>query len=169
MDITTALAQAKRPEKVVQICLRGDLRAEFERADAELQQVERTALGAPSLADGGRRRELVDRIESLRQQMLAESVEFTLRAVSRGAWVQLVAAHHKPEGGVDSATFLPVVLRACLVDPELTEEQWAILDDTLTSAQYEVLSEAAWALNRGDVDVPFSPTASRIVQSSEAE
>jgi len=170
MDITTALAEAQRPEKVVPLCLRGDLRGEFEAAEAELTTLQRTVRTAPSLADGGREREIAERIEHLRQEMLAQSVDFRMRALGRRAWNTLVEAHQKPDdSGIDTTTFLPAIVRACLVDPVLTDEQWTTLldGDLLTSAQFEMLSDAAWSVNRGSVDVPFSPAALRITSSSE--
>lgn len=171
MDITTALAEAKRPEKTVPICLRGDLRAEFEAAESELTEQQRYERTAPSLADGGRRRELAERLELLRMEMLEASVDFRMRGLGRRAWNKLVEEHQKPDNsGIDTETFLPAIVRACLVDPVLTDQQWAALfddDGILTSAQFEALSDAAWSVNRGSVDVPFSPAALRITSSSE--
>ena len=171
------IAAAKLPEKSVPICLRGDLLSEWDTADAELMQISRTELVAPSLADGGRRRALAEQMEALREQMLAESVQFRLRAVGRRRWTQLLAEHPPRDGvdsdralGVNGETFFTAIVRACVVEPVLTEAQWAgLLDETLTSAQFEALADAAWTLNRKGVDVPFSRAASRVVGSTEPE
>jgi len=45
------------------------------------------------------------------------------------------------------------------------DEDWAALDQSLTSRQFDDLSDAAWSLNRREVDVPFSRAASRILRS----
>jgi hypothetical protein len=71
-------------------------------------------------------------------------------------------------------------VRRCLVDPVLTAEQWRTLlgdpddvrakliaegkadevrDGVLTDRQFGAMSDAAWSLNRRDVDVPFSSAA----------
>ena len=41
--------------------------------------------------------------------------------------------------------------------------------DTLTENQFEDLAGAAWYLNRGDVDIPFSSDASELMRASAAE
>ncbi|HEY9414795.1 MAG TPA: hypothetical protein VIQ30_08570 [Pseudonocardia sp.] len=177
MDITTALADAKRPEKTVSICFRGDLRAEFEAVEAQLQQMERTDLVAPSLASGGPRRQLAERLEELRQEMIDGSVEFRLRGVGRRAWTQLMADHPpRPDAdedrglGLNADTFFHALIRTSTVEPALSDVQWdTLLDDTLTSSQFQALADGAWVVNRGSVDIPFSPAASRIRSSSPPE
>lgn len=96
--------------------------------------------------------------------------------------------------GVNTETFFEVMVRACTVEPQLSPEVWRILlgdsqaarthleaelgaeraaaeieDGKLTDRQFDDLSNAAWALNRRDVDVPFSRAASRIRENSEPE
>lgn len=175
MDIKTALASARRPEKVVPICLRGDLLGEFDAAESELQQLEKTVLSAPSLAAGGRRRQIAERLDALRQQMLDESVPFRLRGLGRAAWTQLMSEHPPRDDaeramGMNGGTFFPALVRASVVEPEISSEEWdTLLADVLTSAQFEALADAAWAVNRSGVDVPFSRAALRIQSTSEPE
>lgn len=177
MDITTALRDGKRPERIVELCFAGDLRAEHEAAAAELERLDRTDLVAPSLVSGGKRREVAARIEELEQRMLADSVRFRVRGVGRRAWTKLLAEHPPREGndsdrglGVNMETFFDAIVRASVIEPQLTDEQWGeLLDDALTDAQFQALADAAWAVNRGSVDVPFSPAASRVVTSSGRE
>jgi len=174
-DFAALLAGAALPERTVMICLRGDLAADHEAAERELEQAAKTA--GDSLAGNGAA-EIADRIEALEARMREHSYEFRLRALPKPKWRKLVAGHPprrdddnemlEPDKylGVNAETFYDAIIRACLIDPELTDEQWEQLVDTLTDQQYESLSDAAWALNRRDVDIPFSRAASAMKRNS---
>lgn len=176
-NFKTMLAEAKLPETTVMICLRGDLAADHEAAERELAEAEQRT--GESLAGSGAG-EIVDRISALEDQMREHSYEFRLRALPRPAWRALVA-EHPPRRDVDNAivqtdligvnaeTFYDAIIRACLVDPELDDADWAALEGALTDRQYDELAEAAWGLNRREVDIPFSLAASRTRQVSAGE
>jgi hypothetical protein len=171
MDITEALAGARLPEKTVPICLRGDLQARFEELERQLVAAQRDT--SDSLAAGSRPRELAEQIEALRREMADHTVTFTLRAVPRRAWTKLVADHPPREDnqvdrvlGVNEETFISVLIREATVDPELTDDQWDLLDEKLTEFQWQKLFNAAWSLNARDVDVPFSHAASTILRAT---
>jgi hypothetical protein len=180
-DFKAMLASAKLPEKTVQICLRGDLAAEHETAEKALEQAEKNALSADSL-DGGGVGELADRLEALEAQMREHTYPFRLRALPKPKWRALVAEHQPRRDddgevlaadrflGVNADTFFEAITKACVVDPEMDDDDWRVLlDEKLTDAQFDTLSEAAWGLNRRDVDVPFSRAASRLNRSSASE
>lgn len=168
------LAAAKLPEKTVPICLRGDLQAEFEELERQLSEAEKKA--GDSLAGSGARA-IAQKIEALREQMLEHTVEFRLRAMPRPKWKAFVAEHppRKAEDGsvderdkwmgINTDTFFDVLVRASIVDPQLDDDDWATLDANLTDRQFDQLSDAAWGLNRREVDVPFSRAASKILGS----
>lgn len=171
------LDEAKLPEATVMICLRGDLAADHERAERELEQAEQA--GADSLAGSGAG-ELADRILALEDEMREHTYEFRLRALPRAQWRALCAAHppRKAEDGsvvdtdrigVNAETFYDAIIRACLVDPELDDADWNQLVEALTDRQYDEISDAAWALNRREVDIPFSHAASRMKRASAGE
>jgi hypothetical protein len=152
-NFKTMLAEAKLPESTVMICLRGDLAADHEAAERELKRAEEAS--ADSLAGSGAG-ELVDR------------------------WRALVAEHPpRRDGdngivdsdriGVNAETFYDAIIRACLVDPELDDDEWAQLVDALTDRQYDDIADAAWSLNRREVDIPFSHAASRMKRASSGE
>jgi hypothetical protein len=61
--------------------------------------------------------------------------------------------------GVNEDEFIAALLRECLVEPELDEQDWAVLEDTLTYAQYNELGTTAWFINQEAVNVPFLPPA----------
>jgi hypothetical protein len=179
------LGTARLPEKTVDICLRGDLAADFAQADEALAKAQKRNL--ESLAGGGDVGELLERVQALQAEMAESTYTFRLRALTRPKFRALVRAHPSrripseddPEElvvhpadqyvGVNADTFYDALIRACLVDPaDLGDAEWEQLVESLNDWQYESLSDTAWALNRSDVD-PFSRVASRMTQASESE
>jgi hypothetical protein len=170
-DFAALLADAKLPERTVPICMRGDLVAEHETADRELQ----------ALADkpvtkfaGDGRGELQNRVRDLEGQMLEATYPFRFRALARKDWHAFVAEHPPRPGNEQDAaleantdTFFDALIRKCLVDPVLDDEAWFRLTESLTDRQYDLLAGAAWGLNRKDVNVPFSQAAWRQNGTSE--
>lgn len=177
-DFAALLAGAKLPERTVQICLRGDLAAEHEALERQLELAEKQAIN--SLAGNGAA-DLAEQIEALQDQMQASTYPFRFRALPRPQFRQLVNAHPPRRNEqneiveedqfilVNSETFFDAMIRACLVDPELDEQGWADLAESLTDHQYSELSNAAWGINRREVDVPFSLAASRMRRGSGDE
>ncbi|MFG3710127.1 hypothetical protein [Micromonospora sp. NPDC047730] len=179
-DVKALIRGAKLPETTVSVCLAADLVAQFEQRERELVNARRAA--GSSLAGSSKARELAEQIEALRQEMAESTVDFRLRAMPRPEWRAFVAAHppRKVEGGkvheddahlgVNAETFFDALVQKSTVSPELDAEDWRLLlDEKLTDRQFDELSNAAWALNRREVDVPFSHAASRILRSSGTE
>lgn len=180
-DIKSILAEARLPERTVPICLRGDLVATHEELERQLEEANRKA--GDSLAGNGAG-ELVDKIEALQEEMRAATVTFRLRALPKPAWRALLAEHpprhdddDKPLAedavvGVNMDTFWDAIARACLVEPEVDDETWALMagpDGKLTDNQLGRLADAAWAVNRGDVSVPFSRAVSQARRTTSTE
>jgi hypothetical protein len=66
----------------------------------------------------------------------------------------------------------PALIRASVFEPELDDEDWEALigpEGILTDRQFGTLSDAAWFLNRGEVNVPFSHAASLARRSTGTE
>lgn len=198
-DFKALLAAAKMPERAVPICLRGDLTAEFEELERQLDDAQRVV--AASIEDAATAGGIAERMEELRREMLAHTYQFRLRAMPRPAWRAFIAEHpprKDPETGevderdkyvgINSETFYPALIRASVVDPVLSDDGWRQLlgddeterarrraagepveDGVLTDRQFDTLSSAAWGLNRRDIDVPFSLAASRMTWSSGTE
>jgi hypothetical protein len=166
MDIASLIRDAKLPEKTVPICLRPDLAMQYEELADSL--VEAKKVGAGSLAGNPEVPALSAQMETLKEQMKDSTAVFTLRALPRSRFRNL-ANEHPPrkdaEGnildvdraGVSDATFPEALVRECLVAPELNEELWTMLTEKLTDRQFQELVDAAWSLNRSEIDVPFSP------------
>jgi hypothetical protein len=171
-EIKALLAGARRSERTVPICLRGDLVAEMQDIERDLLRLEATR--SASLEGDPEAVPLAERAAALREEMLAHTVTFVVRAVARRRWTELMAAHPPREGdeadkvlGVNLDDMVEVLLRECTVEPQLDDDDWEhLLSEVLSDAQYEALTTAVWAVNTRDVSVPFSPAASRILQSS---
>ena len=95
VDIADLLKQAKLPERTVELCLRGDLQAEFELLDRQLQEArerEPSSMGD----DGGAA--VAAQIEDLRQQMKEAMITFRLRALPRRRFAELLTNYPPREG-----------------------------------------------------------------------
>jgi hypothetical protein len=179
-------ADAQRAQRSVKVCLRNDLVADWEAADRELTRVQAERLATDSKEAGAGTAELADKVRALEALMNEQADEWLLRAMPRHQFRALMAAH-PPRKGEDGepvegdrvfnrATFFPALIRASVVSPELDDEDWAWLlgddeaeDGVLTDRQFSDLEDAAWFLNRGEVDVPFSLAASQTAQASGGE
>jgi hypothetical protein len=105
--------------------------------------------------------------------MQASTVTLRLRALPRMEYRRMLGEHPQREGnaadesfGANSDTFFEALLRASVVDPTLSAEQWDRLLAAITDGQFDVLVTAALSLNRRDVSVPFSPAASAVIRGS---
>jgi len=177
-NFKSMLAEAKLPERTVAICLRGDLAADHAAAERELEAAQKRP--ADSL-EGNGVGAIVEHIEALEAQMREHTYDFRLRALPKPEFRALVAAY-PPRRGEDGeivdqdryimANFdelLPALVRACTVDPSPEEIDWDDLDSKLTDRQQGDLADAAWFVNRGEVDVPFSRAASLAKRSFAGE
>jgi hypothetical protein len=182
-SFTDFLGTAKLPERTLPVCMRGDLVAEFEDLNRQLEEAEETRDN--SLDAGSEVAEILDRIKALQDQMKTETYVFRLRALPRRAYRALMADHpprritnsegedkiHEQDQfpGVNAETFFEPLLRASIIDPELDEPTWLMLLDRLTDRQFEDLALTAFLLNRNEVDVPFSSAASRLSRTISHE
>lgn len=166
------LADAKLPRRIVSVCLRGDLTAEVQRIEDELQETQ-TSSAPARLSDGGRDEVLAQQLEDLRTQMLDESIELELEARSALAWRSLKSKH--PVGanpsptdnvlGADSTPFFNEAVRASIISPKVDDEDWEHLTAVLSEGEWSKLVEAVYALNEVPVDIPFSQRAYAILRA----
>ena len=165
-DVDAILTGARLPEDRVPVCTRSDLVVQWQRLGQELAAAQLKSKADPRLA-GGDTAKLVERMEALRAEVEASTVEFVLRGLPRKAWNELVEAHppRKNDDGdvqmdVNRETFLPALVKASTVEPKLKDETWqALLDpasELLSTQQWRHLWRACWNLNVRELDVPFS-------------
>lgn len=147
------IADAKPPARTVEVCLRGDLTADLERATRAL------ALATANEADTT---EAMAQIAALRKQMAAATVEVTLTAMPRGDWLSLIAGHPPRDGndtdqrvGFNTETFYDAAIRRSWAAPEATDDDLTGLLGALNDRQFNDLADAAWSVNAGGVSVPF--------------
>ncbi|PWR08572.1 hypothetical protein DKT68_15255 [Micromonospora acroterricola] len=169
-DFDAILTGARLPEDRVPVCTRGDLVVEWRRLARELAESKVKGAADPRLGGDGTG-PLVERMEALRAEVEASTVEFLLRALPRKQWNELADAHpprkdggrvHPDDAalGANRETFLPALVRASTVEPKLKDDTWAALLDAsgelLVEQQWRQLWRACWNLNMTEVDVPFS-------------
>lgn len=174
VDIKEFLAGARLPERTVAICLRGDLVAEHQQAERELERAEKTPVD--SLAGNGAA-EIAEHIRAIESEMQASVYEFRLRGLPAPKFRAFKAEHpirikdDEPVKddvifGFNVETGFEPLARMCLIEPQFDDETWPQFMDTLTEQQFEEIAAAAWYLNRGDIDIPFSSAASRLIRAS---
>jgi hypothetical protein len=169
----------QRPTRSIEICLKGDLVADWEAAERELNRAREEQRSASSKEAPGLG-SLIEQVRALEAQMREHTETWVLRAMPRHKFRALVAAHQPRKGddgepiaedarlGLNRATFFPELIKATVVTPELDDEDWAWLlgdeaageDGVLTDRQFGDLEDASWFVNRGEVEVPFSHAAS---------
>jgi len=169
-DAVALIKGAKRPEKIVPICLRPDLNAEIDRLEGELGR-QRPSERLIGNAENVR---IAKQIEAVREQMRQSTVEFHFRALGRKEFREFTANHAPRDGdaddqrqGINRETYAFDLVRMCLVSPTLDDETYATLvDDTLSAGQWGQMADAAIGLNIQDAKVPYSSNASLILSSS---
>jgi hypothetical protein len=181
-------ADAKRKEDTYPVCLRGDLNADWQNANRELERAQKEAQFSDA-KEGTVRDDLAERVRAIEQQMLEHTETWRLRAMPRHKFRALVAAHPPRLGedgepvdedkrlGINRETFTPALISASVVEPVLDDEDWAWLfgdendDDSgvLNDRQIGDLEDMAWFLNRDQVAVPFSVAASLATRDTASE
>lgn len=171
-DIDALLDQARKPERTVRVCLRGDLVADIEEKERQIAE----SMTSDRVA--GPRAALGDEIDALREQMEAASVTLRLRALNRRAWADLEAKHpprkddagelHRLDAvvGFNNDALFAEAIPQSLVDPELTPAQLDRLLDAITNQQYDEIVTCVYILNCQRITVPFSALASASRDSS---
>jgi len=172
-ELDSLLDNAKPPFAEIPICLRGDLQAAWEKLDAQLIDLRNAAAATLAGTPSTEQVELAGQIKALEEQMANSTVIVRLEALSRRPWRDLIEAHQPREGnagdaslGFNQETYFDALVGACIVSPEFDEERLEKFLNKITPNQFDTLSGAAWGLNRRDVSVPFSRTASLINMSS---
>lgn len=172
------MAEAKLPERTVDLCLRGDLVADFQALEAELDAAR---IAAGDSLDSGTG-EIVERMEAIQAEMRENTYPVRLRAMRGPDFRALLAQHparRNEDGeispdersfGFNVDTFFEPLLRACLIDPEIvSKDDWEQFVGGITDYQFNELAITCLTLNRGKVDIPFSLAASMMKSSSGGE
>ncbi|GIF14782.1 hypothetical protein [Actinoplanes teichomyceticus] len=175
------LKRARRPRRTVEICLAGDLVDEFERLGKKLLEAQQKQTASASIEDSGEVVEIAEQMEALRPQIRELTEPFVIEAIS-GTKYRTLKQKYPPHEGEDGQIidqdkalnvhvddFAEPLIRACLVEPQFSDELWAETLEAITDGQWDELFHAAILVNEGRLTVPFSPVASAIVQSNSSE
>lgn len=156
MALSKALRNAKRPERVVDICFDESLTDEYRGLRA-------AQINDHSMAGGDVE---TPEMAALKEQIREATEYFTLRSVSRSQLMNLIAEHPPREGdvadeavGFNRDTYHEALVRASVVEPELSPADWDELDGILTPGQWTRLMAAANELSMASGHVPFSSSA----------
>ena len=174
----------KRPQQTVEFIEDATLAQAHEDAVAELQRLVRDDHKAERFVDP-ERKAAAERVKAVEAEAEKSILVFTLQAVGRKRYNELVAEHPAREGndadqavGVNQDTFFDALIGECILrvnrkhdnsvedfDPR---KEWSALADEMTDGQYAEFVTAAQELNRGMVRAPFpSRLASAIRESDE--
>lgn len=184
-DFEALLDEAELPERTVNVCLQGKLRGDWELLSEQLQEAKQRDRESMS-DDGGR--SIAEQMEALEERMRAATVAVRLRALEEADGVpgrtrfNRLLAEHPPRKenrldatlGLNKDTFFDALIPMSVVDVTAHDGDVHVPDGKwvnrmlgrITAKQWDDLANAAFVLNGGGVDVPFSPAASRITQDS---
>jgi hypothetical protein len=184
------LAGAERTQDSMMIHLPGPLRSEWKQVKEEYDRKKASQSPTQMLnADTGLTK-LAARLAELEEQMAENSIEVTVRALRRHrtpstpaeelTWRELCDKHPPRKGkdakpvpedatGVNMETFPEPLIRASLIGPDLSPEEWdTLLYEYMTDRQFDALFGLCWSLNKSLVDIPFSFAASKTLSSGTA-
>lgn len=172
-SVDALIASAALPRRTIHVCVRGDLVAEVERLEREIS-AQHNPLGDTRLTGNAEARKIAEQIESLRAEMQDSTIEFVLQALPRRAFQKFYADHPPRDSNADdkamgynTETFHDDLVRASIVEPVLSDEQWGQLADNMTAAQWHEFVTASQTLNMERVSIPFSLSASAALQRSD--
>ena len=170
-DVRALIAGAKRREVSFSLCLAGDLVAEHQALEAELDALMNQGgwTAAPD-DDANPAVVLAAQILDVQKRMAEHTVDLRLRALKRAEWDGLLDAHPAREGRDEAwnlSSLLPAIIAACLCDPEMTEAQVDDLLDVINDGQRQALGAAAFEVNQEATTVPFSERASAVTRWRE--
>jgi hypothetical protein len=146
-----ALKAAKLPEKVVPVCLDASAIEAYREAEAEARRAAADSLGGK-----------LDVPEALAEAVEAATIRFTLRALPRRQWTDLLKAHPPRKDhlddrkvGYNEETFYEALVRASVADPVPTDKEWEQIDEVLVEGEWIRLVTAAQTLNLAGSKLPF--------------
>jgi hypothetical protein len=122
-------------------------------------------------------------VQELEAQMRDSTVTFLIRGLKRGEWQELTAANPpRDKNQLDAgygynieAVMLTAIPKSIVSVTNTKDEplpfdpatEWDGLAEDMTNSQYEDFVLAVMKVNTGRNDVPFSLSASRMIQDSE--
>jgi len=181
------LAAAQRAQDSMTVHLPGPLRAEWQQVKEAYDRKNASQTAQQMLNPDAGLKRLAAQLAELEEQMAENAIVITVQALRRQrtpatpvdelTWKELCEKHPPRKGkdgkplpedstGINMKTFPEPLIRASIVAPDLSPEEWdTLLYEVLTEAQFDGLFEICWRLNRNKVDVPFSFAVSKTLKS----
>ena len=167
------VAAAKPIRKTVRLCTDGDLLAEHERLEAQLEQAHNAQVMGGKLNSAGEVRRLAEAVQKCEKAIRAAEDEYEFEKLSGTKWSTLKDEHGPREGKErverwNPETFPKAAVAASCVSPEGMDDAavFSAFWDGLNEAQRDVLFRGAYAANEDGASVPFSATASLVLSTS---
>lgn len=172
----------KRAQTLVDLCTDLSLAAEHERLTQKLS----AAASVKDDRENDPRAAVAREITDLEQRMEAATVTFTLAALPRKRYAEIVAAHPPRDGDTNDETFglnVATAVDAILAEPDVVvavtnkatgepedfdPAAWSDLADEMSNSQWEAFALAVINLNQGRTSAPFSSVASVLTRRSDA-
>lgn len=173
----------KRAQTTVELCIDLALASEHEKAAKRLHEARSTKDDRENSPSAAIAREITE----LESQMADSTLVFTLAALPRKRYAEIVAEHPAREGndtdepfGLDVSTGIDAILTEpgviVSVANKVTGEtvdfdaptEWPDLADEMSNSQWEQFATSVIQLNQGRVGAPFSPVASVLTRRSDA-
>lgn len=172
MNIDDLLAKVKQREQVVPVLADPSLLEDRAAIEQELRE----ARAYDRLHNEKDTAPAVEKkLAKMDEKIESETIWFRFRGLPRREYLTLLTTFPPREGnlmdrrtGFDSDEFPPHLLAACAVDPELSVEQARTIWEEWSDAMTTELVNAAVAVNREVVDVPFTRPASKRTTPKES-
>lgn len=163
-NIEDILKQAKPRQRIVKVCVRGDLASEVERLTDELANVSKE-WEPSSIAEEHPGRRIAAELHKAQTAAKAAEEPFTLRYIGDRAYHDLLAAHPSDDERelFDDRTFPKALIVAACVDPQMTAEQAEALFEVINIGEQKKLFDAAWEVHNATDVSPFSLAASALL------
>lgn len=170
-SIRDIIDSAKLREHTIRICFDGDLVRQHEELSIRLDDTIKSESVATSIADVDPAKSLAEEVRLLESTMREKAQLFKFRALRRRAYERIWAEHPgRPDKDEkwNVETFPPALIAACAIDPVMTVTEIEDLFDVINETQRDELFAAAFYVNQGSTDIPFSERASFVIRSRGA-
>lgn len=165
LDLDAVMSSARLVERVVRICLRPDIEAEYYDLQDELAELV-DVNGKPlndsdtesALSEQNRAVEISERMRELRQAMRAESYTVRFRGMPESEWAGF-EKNNRDKNGAQKDDYVNKLIVETAIAPTLTIDQVRALRDKLGTPQIGAMADAAYdACTQGGLDVPKLPS-----------
>jgi hypothetical protein len=164
LSIEEILEHGRRVERTAEICIRGDLYAEYDRLVAELSEMVSAngeviidaSLGDTSDQVAAAHAKNAE-VEAVRAQMQEWKRYVRFRQMPSDEWPGWDKAHRPTGKAADMTGYHTAIIAECAVEPKLSEDDVRALAKKIGRPQFMVLANTAFEANaRGGVDIPKS-------------